>query len=487
MSAEVSLLVLLIAPVAGALLTFVARKPPGLRDLIFMGAASISAAASLAVVDAVSEGVAARVVLARPLPYVELAFVAEPLSALMGAMFSVLGLLHAAHTVGFVRVTGEKAPHRLMAVIALAQWAALALAFSANLFTLFVAYQALILIGFPLVAHAGEPRDRERAGLFLVVLLASAVGLLLPAIVWTYAVAGTLEFEAGGLLSQRADALTANLLLILYVLGAAMAAAPPLHRWVSASSSATYPALISLHALAVLPAGSVTVLKVVAFVFGAALNEALLASRALIVLAGVGMCAAALIALSRQDARERIAYAAMAQALAVLVGALLANPAGLFAATLQVIAYACAGSTLLMAAAATFAVTGRERFSDYAGLGRVMPWTFAGFAIAAASLIGLPPFAGAWARLWLITSAAGAGLVWAAVLIAVAAILTFAHLGPAAARALSEPTPEDPFKQPDGATMLLAAPVALGALATLSLLLIADPLAAFLSPIWTPP
>jgi multicomponent Na+:H+ antiporter subunit D len=478
---------LLIAPFVGALLTFVARKPPGLRDFVFMGTAAVSAGASLAVMGAVSGGEAARVVLARPLPYVELAFVVEPLSALVGATLSVLGLLHAAHVVGFVRATGDKAPHRLMAVIALAQWAALALAFSANLFSLFVAYQALILIGFPLVAHAGEPRDRERAGLFLVVLLAAAVGLLLPAIVWTYAVAGTLEFEPGGLLSQRVDALTANLLLLLYVLGAAMAAAPPLHRWVSASSSATYPALISLYALAVLPAGSVTVLKVVAFVFGAALNEAVLASRALIVVAGVGMCAAALIALSRQEARERIAYAAMAQALAVLVGALLANPAGLFAATLQVIAYACAGSTLLMAAGATFAVTGRDRFSDYAGLGRVMPWTFAGFAIAAASLIGLPPFAGAWARLWLITSAAGAGLIWAAALVAVAAILTFAHLGPAAARALSEPTPENPFKQPDGATVLLAAPVALGALATLALLLVADPLAAFLSPIWTPP
>jgi multicomponent Na+:H+ antiporter subunit D len=439
------------------------------------------------VVGLAFEGADTRLVLARPLPYVELAFAIEPLSATVGATFSLLGLLHAVYTVGFVRTAGIPAAHRLMATISLAQWATLALSFSANLFTLFAAYQALILISFPLVAHAGEPRDRERAGASLVMLLASAVGLLLPAIVWTYAVAGTLEFEPGGLLSNRVDTLTANLLLALYVMGAAMAAMPPLHRWVSTSDSAVYPALISLQTLAVLPAGCVTVLKVAAFVFGASLNDAVYAGRALITIAGLGMCAAALIALSRQQARERMAYSAIAQALAVVVGALLANPAGLFAAVLQVIAFACAGSTLLMAAGAISAVSGRERFSDYAGLGRVMPWTFAGLAIASASLIGLPPFAGAWARLWLITSAAGAGLIWAAALVSIAAILTFAHLAPAAARALSEPTPENPFKETDGATALLATPVALGALATLCLFFIADPLAAFLSPIWTSP
>jgi multicomponent Na+:H+ antiporter subunit D len=176
----------------------------------------------------------------------------------------------------------------------------------------------------------------------------------------------------------------------------------------------------------------------------------------------------------------------MAQSLAVVMGALLALPAGLFAATLQVVALACASTTLLMAAGTTAAITGRTKVADYAGLGRVMPWTFAGFAIASASMIGMPPFAGAWAKLWLITAAAGSGLIWAAALASVAAILTFTHLGPLAASALAARAPTDAFKRPDGASILLAAPVILSAIATLWLLVLADPLAAFLSPIWTP-
>lgn len=486
MTAELALFIVLVAPVAQALLVIALARPPGLRDVAHIAGALTTALAALYLVGVVADGGGARIVLARPLPQVDLAFVVEPLGALMAATLALLGVLHAAHSAGVVRATHERSPARLMAFMALAAAATMAIAFSANLFTFFVAYQALILAVFPLVAHRGDEGARKAARDFLATLLTASVGLFLPAMVWTYALAGALEFQAGGMLAGRVDAVTANILLVLYVLGLAMAATPPLHRWLAVSSSAPYPALVSIQALAVLPAGAIGVLKIGAFVFGPALHEAQSATRALIVLVGVGMCAAALIALSRQDIRERLAYSAMAQVLAVTMGTLLALPAGLFAAALQVVAFACASATLMMAAGTTAAVTAREKVADYAGLGRVMPWTFAGFAIASASMIGLPPFAGAWAKLWLITASAGAGLIWAAALAGIAAILTFTHLGPLAAHALAARAPTDAFKRPDGASILLAAPVVLGAAATLLLLLLADPLASFLSPIWTP-
>ncbi len=89
-------------------------------------------------------------------------------------------------------------------------------------------------------------------------------------------------------------------------------------------------------------------------------------------------------------------------------------------------------------------------------------------------------------KLWLIASSSSVGLVWAAVLVGLAAILTFAHLGPMAANALSGRAPPDAFIRPDGASFLLVAPVALGAVATLSLLVFASALSEFLKPVWTP-
>lgn len=486
MSAELALIALLAAPVAQALLTLAFARPPGLRDVTFIGFAFVIAGLAIFLVDAVGNGASARVVLARPLPNVDLAFALEPLGVLMAALIAILGAPHAVHAAGVVRATHEKAPARLMAFLALAMASALAVAFSANLFSFFVAYQALILTSFPLIAHRGDDESRASGRIYLATLLAGAIGLLMPAMVWTYAIAGALDFQPGGVLAGRVDPWTANALLVLFVFGIAMAAMPPMHRWLPAASRAPNPALVSTHALTVLPAGGVGLLKVAALVFGPALIDARIAAQALMVLAGVAMCVTALIALSKQDIRERLSYSCLTQLLAVAMGALLATSMGLFAAALQVVALSCAAATLTMAVGTVTAATGRTAIGDYAGLGRVMPWTFAGFALASASMIGLPPFSGAWAKLWLITAASFAQLPWAAALAGIAAVLTFAHLGPLAANALAGKAPTDAFKRPDGASILLAAPVILSAAATLWLLVLADPLATFLSPIWTP-
>jgi multicomponent Na+:H+ antiporter subunit D len=256
-----------------------------------------------------------------------------------------------------------------------------------------------------------------------------------------------------------------------------------LHRWLVASSGAPFPALVALHALAVVPVGGIGMIKIGLYVFGPELEQAVDAARILLVVAGVGACYAALIAISKNDIRERLAYAAMAQALAIVMGALFMSGTGFFAAALQIAALACGSSTMLMAAGAAYAVTERLQARDLHGIGRVMPWTMAGFAVGAASIIGMPPFAGAWAKLWLITAAADAGAPWAAGLAGLSAVLMFASLAPLAANALVAPAPTDPFKRAEGASIMLVAPIILSAAATLWLLLLASPIADFVSPV----
>ena len=92
-------------------------------------------------------------------------------------------------------------------VAALATGGAMAIAFSANLFSFFVAYQALTLAAFPLVAHRGDDEARLAGRTLLATLLGASMAFLLPAMVWTYSLAGTLEFQVGGVLAGRADLL----------------------------------------------------------------------------------------------------------------------------------------------------------------------------------------------------------------------------------------------------------------------------------------
>jgi multicomponent Na+:H+ antiporter subunit D len=310
------------------------------------------------------------------------------------------------------------------------------------------------------------------------------MGFLLPAIVWTQALGGDLSFRMGGVLAGRVSPIVADILLVLFVFGFAKAAVPPLHRWISEASAAPFPALGAILAFTVVTAGGLGVLKTTLYIFGPAMAAAHVAALAILALACVAMCWAAINALGKQDIRARLAYVMIAQNAAVVAGAMIGTREGAIAAVLQLIAQSFAALTLIMAFAAVHAATGRVRTTEMEGLGRLMPWTFAGAAIGAASLIGMPPLAGAWPKLWLMTAAAEADLIWAGGLAALASIAAFACLAPLIANAIVGSAPIGAFIRPDGASILLVAPVFLAAAATLALVVFVDPLAAFLAPIW---
>lgn len=487
MSATTLLLLTLAAPLARAILSAAIARPPGLRDLLNILLALAQAATAIALMGAVARGETAPIVLARPLPDVTLAFVLEPLGVIVAAATSVLSVLHAIHTAAFLRASQDPAPARLQAFIALSSLMAMGAAFSANLFTLFIFYQGLTLASAPLIAHGGNEAARRASRLYLSMLLATSIGLLLPAIVWTYALAGDLTFRAGGVLTGHVTPIVANVLLALFVFGFAKAALPPVHRWLPAASTAPFPAIAVVQALAIIPAGAIGILKTTLYVFGPAMADARIAAHILLGLAGAAMCVAALNALGKQDIRERMAYAMVSQNAAVIAAAMLATPAGYFSAILQIVAQCFGALTLLMAFANVQAATGRVAAAEFEGLGRYMPWTFAAVAIGAISLIGLPPLAGAWPRLWLMTASAESGLMWAGALVAFGSIATFAYLAPLAAKALVGEAPADPFRRPDGASIILVAPMALTAAATLALIFFVDPLAQFLAPVWSAP
>jgi multicomponent Na+:H+ antiporter subunit D len=491
---EALLIAAVLTPLARAAAAAAMPRPPGLRDLVNIGFALAHAAAALLLAFATSRDGSIVVTLAQPLPGVDFALAAEPLGAMIVAGTAVLAVAHAFHTAGYLRATRDAAPARLQAMIGLAGMSAAGVLLAANLFTLYVFYQALILAAFGLTSHAGDAAARAAAGRLLATLLAASAGLLLPAIVWTYGAAGDLQFRLGGFLEGRVGPISANILLALFAFGYAAAAAPPLHRWASGVASAPYPAAAAILALYVAPAGAGALLKTTLSVFGDAMQDAQIVARLLLALACATMIAAALVALSKQDIRERLAYTTVAQVAAVMAGAMVANPAGAFAGALQIVAFACAALTMWMAAGAAYVATGWTEAREMIGLGRRMPWTFAGFALGAASLIGLPPLAGAWPKLWLITAGAEpvqatgqAELIWAGALAAAASIAAFASLGPMALRALTGPSPTDPFRRPDAASIFLVGPVLIAAACTFALIAVADRLAAFLLPIWSQP
>ncbi|MGE3303914.1 MAG: proton-conducting transporter membrane subunit [Hyphomonadaceae bacterium] len=479
MNADALLLAFLLAPLAQAGIFAITARLPAVRDVASILSALAYAALAAALTATHMQGGSGYVVLAQPLPDAEIGFAPEPFGLTVALTLSVLGVLNASFVAGYLRAIGDAAPARAQILNVATLAAANAAALASNLLTFLLCYEALAVAAFGLAVR-GDASARRAAGLVLVILLGAAIGLLMPAMAWTHALAGRLDFVAGGLLAGRVEPGEADALLLLFAFGLAGAAIAPAPIWLPLAMRARTPAAGAAFAVQIVSVGALGLLKISHFIFGAALDQAYYGRMALLALAAGGGLLAALYALSKDEAKTRLGYLTIAHAALATAGAVLGSPLAVFAAAFQIVAHAVAKASLFFTIGAMQTVTGRTRFSEMAGLGRRMPWAFAGFALAALSVSGLPPLAGAWSLLWLVAGAAEAGQGWAAALILITALVSFAALCMPAARALFAPAPPYPFERPDAASALLIAPVAVAVALSVALVLLIDPLSRFL-------
>ncbi len=118
-------------------------------------------------------------------------------------------------------------------------------------------------------------------------------------------------------------------------------------------------------------------------------------------------------------------------------------PLSLVGAVLHIAAHAVGKITLFFAAGAIYTAAHKTEVSQLDGIGRRMPWTMGAFAIAALSMIGLPPAVGFVSK-WYMLSGAMAAQHWPAVAVIVAStLLNAGYFLPIVYRAFFVAPPED--------------------------------------------
>jgi multicomponent Na+:H+ antiporter subunit D len=488
------LLAVILAPLAQALAAVVISRPAGLRDSLAILFALVQVGAAIGLAISFDPEAPARLVLAQPLPGVALGLQVDPLGASFAVLVAVLGGLTTLYAVGFARSAPWPEPGRLFALMALAIAATHGVAFSANLFTFFLFSEALTIAVFALIALPGDARARDNALKTGGTLLIASFGLLLPAIIWTAAAAGGLDFKTGGILAGKVDPVSANILFLLFMAGFAKAGLMPFHAIASSAAVAPAPVAAILTAVCAISVGGFSAVRVALNIFGPAMADAALACTLIGGLAAISALAGALIALGRADLRERVAFLALSHSALVFLSVVLAAPAGLggsssgwFAAIMLIGANALSQATLTLSLGAIVLATGRSTDQEMSGLGRSMPFVFLAFTLGAVSLIGLPPMAGAWSKLWLFAAAGEAGAYWAMAVAMAASLLVLAAIAPVTARALTEPAVRQPFVRADGAPLLCLFTVITAGGLTALLVFFVDPLARFLQPLWVSP
>ena len=416
------------------------------------------------------------------------AFKLEPLGAMFAMIASGLWILNSLYSIGYMRGNRERNQTRFYVCFGLALFGAMGVAMAGNLFTLFVFYEVLTLSTYPLVAHKGDENARRGARIYLLTLLGTSIGFLLMAVVWTFAIAGNLDFVDGGLLAGKVGPALGSVLLLLFAFGVGKAALMPFHFWLPNAMVAPTPVSALLHAVAVVKAGVFTILKVAVYVFGLDLLSALPGTEIVMWVGCFTIVVASLIALTKDNLKARLAYSTVSQLSYVTVGAMLANTAGASGAALQIAMHAMAKITLFMCAGAIYVATGKTEISQMRGLGRRMPIVFTCFLIASLSIIGVPPLGGSWAKYELMQGAVDADHVYVVYVLIASTLLNVAYLLPIALLALMPPNADTlevaGFKRPGGAPFLTVLPLAITATGCFVLFFGVDVISDFISPVF---
>jgi multicomponent Na+:H+ antiporter subunit D len=237
-----------------------------------------------------------------------------------------------------------------------------------------------------------------------------------------------------------------------------------------------------LHAVAVVKAGVFTVLKISIYIFGIDFLAKDGLSDILMGIAAITMLAASIRALSLDNLKARLAYSTISQLAYIVLGAALATSAAAMGAGLHILMHALGKITLFFVAGAVMVIAHKTDVSQLDGIGRRMPITFGAFCIASFSIIGLPPFGGAWSKWYLVTGAFDADQPWMVLVFMLSSLLSIAYLMPIVVRAFFRPLPEG---EPDGikeAPLLMLLPICATALGCFVIFFYADSVYRMLAP-----
>jgi multicomponent Na+:H+ antiporter subunit D len=338
-------------------------------------------------------------------PPIGIEYVLDPLAAYLATIIGLIGTLIVVYP---VRTAFDLHPGRgvpLYPLVLLLLTGLMGVTLSGDLFHLFVFLEVYAIATYALVALGG---DRAIFASFRYLLLGTlGSGLYLLGVGFLYFSTGSLNMaDVASLLPAISDDPAVLGSMGLIVLGLALKMALfPLHVWLPDAHSYSPPGVAALLAAVQVKAGAYALIRILFDVYGPAYTGSTLpVSTALVWFGAAGIVVGSVLAIQQSDLKRLLAYSTVAQLGYIGLGIGLATPLALIGALLHVLNHAVMKSGLFLVAGGILQRTGIKEITRFAGLGRRMPLTMAGFAIAALSMVGIPPTAGFFSKFYLVVA-----------------------------------------------------------------------------------
>lgn len=452
---ETLMLAALLIPVLTAVLIPVFHSAPNLREAVTLTGAALQVLVVWSLLPFVLDGARPELAGFQIATNLSIAFKLEPLGMVFALVAGSLWFVNSVYSIGYMRGNNEPRQTQFYMCFAVAIAATMALAFSANLISLFLFYEVLTLATYPLVTHKGNEDAKKAGRTYLLILIGTSMVFLLPAVIITSVLAGTLDFTPGGILGGKLSPVMMSVFLALFVFGIGKAAVMPVHFWLPAAMVAPTPVSALLHAVAVVKAGVFTVVKVVVYIFGIETLQQIGTTGWLVGAASFTIIVASLVALRQDNLKRRLAFSTVSQLSYIVLATAILAPISIVGAIVHIAGHAVAKITLFFAAGSIYTAAHKTEISQLDGIGWKMPWTMAAFGVGALAMIGLPPTTGFLGK-WFMLSGAMQTEQWLPVVVIVLSTVLnavyflpilvrafFAEPAGAPARSLSAAAPTD--------------------------------------------
>ena len=310
--------------------------------------------------------------------------------------------------------------------------ATLGIAFAKDILSLYIFYEILTLVTFPLVMHEMS-EDALNAGKSYLTYMLGGAAFAFVGIIIVMQQSDSIIFKLGGnaMTGEYSKTIMTIVFFMMFCGFSVKAAMMPFGKWLIKAAVAPMPVTALLHAVAVVKAGAFAIIRLIYYIFGADYLRGTWAQYVCILLAAGTILYGSTMSVKEPHLKRRMAYSTISNLSYVIFGALLMSPMGMVGSLSHLIAHAVTKIGLFFCVGSIMHVTGKCYIYEIEGLGKKMKKIFICFTITAMSLIGVPQFLGFVSKFKLLTASIDAGGVFAyigAFAIIISALLTAVYL-----------------------------------------------------------
>jgi NADH-quinone oxidoreductase subunit N len=307
--------------------------------------------------------------------------------------------------------------------------AMLLLSSSLDLMMLYLALEMVSLGSYVMVGYLKNDRQSNEASLKYLLFGAVATGSMLYGMTILYGLTGTTKIAAIREVLAASSPAGGNsaMLLIATVLILAgfgfKTAAVPFHFWCPDVYTGAPTPVTAFLSVAPKAAGFAILIR---FFFTGFSNSSATPGHwttinaidwrvLLLVISIITMILGNLAALRQENIKRMLAYSSIAHAGYIMMGTVVLTPQGLQSILIYLITYLFMNLGAFLVVIEVFNRTGSFELKDYRGMYRRSPFLTISMAVFMFSLMGIPPFAGFWGKLYVFGAAVNTNLAWFAV------------------------------------------------------------------------